>query len=208
MVFTNNKHPKPKQYLLVFVCNRGKIEHPMKIKRNIYKTYQNTLEGLNHDSNEANKSWGTTIGLIITLSSSGLVLTTAFAKDLFPGITKGSTLFSFTYLAWILFFISIISGVVAKVEEAIVFGNSAREKEKVLPELLKKIAEGITVDEIELNETFLLQGNIYWGVASIDCFLIALLSLCSQFLSSGISFVIGNILIILINIYLFNIRKK
>ena len=189
----------------------------IELKRDIIKTRELLHEDFNQCLDESNKLWYDTIHLIITLSSSFLVLSIALVEKLFPPSNGVINLPGFLLTGWILLFLSIIFGIIAKLESAVFHSNQARAKGKILCELDQKIAHGLKEDTIKIknDSDYIIPGNIAWGATSINSFIFAILCICLALLNKIISkdtciiiLYVAGIFLLLVNIYLIRKRKK
>jgi hypothetical protein len=162
----------------------------------------------------SNKIWHGMLRLVITLSSSGLVLTIALVGKLFPAVRSIAELPLLLILSWILFFISIIFGIIAGVSESIFFSNLAHEHSETIKECNKKISKGILFDAfIEDEQTeYIVNSNVAWGAISINSFIVAIIFMCIALLERDIAgakwymIIISLSLLIILNLYL--IKKR
>lgn len=187
----------------------------MKARYNLRIARENTNQLFEKDLKESNKLWQGVIRLIITLSSSYLLLTLALAEKLFPKLKNVQEWSLFLISAWILFFLAIIFGLVAELNETIFRGNMGRKRSKFLQEIDRKLAQGLEEDEIELPEKYFENGSIVWGACAADFFVVAILCLCLAFLEKIISscvcvviLIIGLFLLFGLNKYLLDKREK
>lgn len=163
---------------------------------------------------EANQLWFEMLRLIITLSSSCLLITLALVDKLFPNIQTLNNLSAYLIISWVLFFCAIVFALIAKANEIIFQGNSAREfaiKLKELDLLIEKGENPISLKPLP----YYYSNTIYWGVLAFDAFLLAILALCLAFLETiassllcSIILSVGVFLLILLNIHLIKKRKK
>jgi hypothetical protein len=164
----------------------------------------------------SNQIWHAILRLIVTLSSSGLILTVALADKLFPGLGSLEKLSGFLIIGWILFFISIIFGIVAGVNESLFFGDRANKHIEVINECDEKMSQGIIVDTISMDEQreAIISSTVFWGTVSIDSFILAIIFICVAFLERVVPnakwyiLIISLIFVLGLNLYLLNKRRK
>ena len=184
---------------------------------NLREARKSTLEKFYDNLEDSNKLWYGVIRLIITLSSSFLVLTLALVEKLFPEVKDlgigGLSLF--VIFAWILFSVAIVVGIIAEIRDAIFHGNLAKEKGKFLIDCDTKLAQGIERDAVEIPESYVVEAPIFWGVISINSFVMAVfllsLSLLRKIIHSYISYLIVAIIVIclvVLNFHLISKREK
>ncbi len=177
----------------------------------IRKTIDNLAESIEKTTELQNKIWQGVLRLVITLSSSLLLVTIALVEKIFS-----STIPTFLVISWILFFISIVIGIVAEINEVIFFSNMSLAKSKQIQEYAKLLSSGTEVSyRPEDDACLMIYNDIKWGVIAIDSFIFAVLFMCAALLEKIIScvwvcpiiIIVGTIFIAVVTIYLISKRK-
>ena len=175
----------------------------------IRKTIDNLSESIEKNTEHQNKIWQGILRLIITLSSSLLLVTIALVEKIFNSAIPGLLISS-----WILFFNSIVFGIVAEINEVIFFSNFALSDSEKMQEYEKLLSDGKEIPYLPEYDTGMIYNDIWWGVIAIDSFIFAVLFMCTALLEkimphvSGYSIIIpGTIFIAIVNIYLIRKRK-
>ncbi|MBC8470702.1 MAG: hypothetical protein H8D56_14615 [Planctomycetes bacterium] len=178
------------------------------LKVDLRKTIDNLSESIEKYTEHQNKIWQGVLRLIITLSSSLLLVTIALVEKIFDSAIPGFLIFS-----WILFFISIVFGIVAEINEVIFFSNFALSDAKKMKEYENILSEGKEIPYLPEDDIGMIYNDIWWGVIAIDSFIFAVLFMCTALLEKIMSHVscysiiiAGTIFIAIVNIYL--IRKR
>ena len=177
----------------------------------IRKTIDNLNESIEKYTEHQNKLWQGVLRLIITLSSSLLIVTIALVEKIFNSTIPGYLIFS-----WILFFISIVFGIIAEINEVIFFSNLSLDMSKKIQKYTKLLSSGTEVPYQPEDDAGLMTYNdIKWGVITIDSFIFAVLFMCAALLKKVIScvwvcpiiIIVSTIFIAGVNIYLIRKRK-
>lgn len=186
----------------------------------IRKTIDNLNESIEKCAEHQNRIWQGVLRLIITLSSSLLLVTIALVGKIFnsTGAEVGEidvlTIPGFLIFSWILFYIAIVFGIIAEINEVIFFSNFALSMSKKMQEYKKLLSDGKEIAYLPEDNTGMIYNDIWWGVIAIDSFIGAILFMCTALLGKIISpvwsfsiIIIGAISIAIVNIYLINKRK-
>ncbi len=173
------------------------------------KAIDGLTESIEKYTEHQNKIWQGILRLIITLSSSLLLVTIALVEKIFNSALPCLLIFS-----WVLFFNSIVFGIVAEINEVIFFSNFALRESKKRQEYEKLLSEGKEIPYLPEDDTGMIYNSIRWGAITIDSFLFAVLLMCTALLGKMIPrvwppiiIIVGTIFIIAINIHLIRKRK-
>ena len=152
----------------------------MIVKRNLRAVKGVLADSFYKNLEQANKISHDLLNLILTLSSSALVVTIALAEKLFPGQAGGISFPWYLIASWISLCIAIIFGIFAQLEEAIFFGNSAKETGLLMKEIDQKLSQGLTEDEyiIKDNDKYVAYNNHYWAAITMNAFILAIIFMC------------------------------
>lgn len=186
------------------------MEDKTLLEVDIRKTIDNLTESIEKYTEHQNKLWQGVLRLVITLSSSLLIVTIALVEKIFDSTIPGYLIFS-----WILFFISIVFGIVAEINEVIFYSNHSFDISNEIKKYQELLSKGIKVPYLPKNDTgLMIYNDIWWGVIAIDSFIIAVLFMCTALLEkpiphiSGYSIIIaGAVFMAIVNIYLIKKRK-
>ena len=164
-----------------------------------------------------NEIWHGLLKLVITLSSSLLILTIALVEKMFNtnNAEVGETIPPFLIFSWVSFFIAIVFGIVAFINEVIFFSNACVDTTTELSNYIKLKHEGKNKKYTpEEPSVLFIQNDIIWGCITIVSFVMAVLFLCLALLEKvlclGICIVIlilGIIFLIVMARYLLKKRK-
>jgi uncharacterized PurR-regulated membrane protein YhhQ (DUF165 family) len=125
----------------------------------------------------SNQLWEGVIRLVITLASSSVLITLGFAEKFFPDLgVQGVPVF--LVLAWAVFFLAVIFGIVAELEETIFYGTQSRRKADELRVIDQHLVQGKEFVEVDMPCSYIVDAGILWGVLTINAFIIASLFLC------------------------------
>ena len=185
------------------------MENKTLLNVDIRKEIDNLTESIEKYTEHQNKLWQGVLRLIITLSSSLLIVTIALVEKIFNSTIHGYLIFS-----WILFFNSIVFGIIAEINEVIFFSNMSLDMSKKIQEYAKLLSSGTEVPYQPEDDACLMTYNdIKWGVITIDSFIFAVLFMCAALLEKvtprvcPIIIIVGAISIAIVNIYLIRKRK-
>lgn len=184
-----------------------------KIKIDLFHAREKVFDRFHKDFDDSNKLWYGTIRVVITLSSSFLLLTLAVAKNLFPEVNNFNEFSYYLITAWVTLFFAIIFGIIAEIDAAIFHGNSGRDAGDTLREIDTKLSEGLTEEIVNIPESYFKNANIFWGAASVDSFIVAIVCLCLSFLGelqfkySLSTLFVCLLLLIALNVHLIKKRK-
>jgi len=153
-----------------------------KLKIDLLKYREKATDKFDKEVVVANKLWYGTIRLIITLSSSFLLLTLAVSTKFFPEIDNFTDLSYFLIGAWVILFLAIIFGIITEIDACIFHGNHGKTTSDLLKAIDYKISQGVEIDIIEIPDRYFVNAPIYWGVATINSFILAVICLCLSFL--------------------------
>ncbi len=174
-------------------------------------------EILAKESNKAmrrsNSLWYKLLRLLITLSSSFLLVTIALAKDLFHlDVTKSLPIF--LVLGWSGYFLTIIFGIVAEINEVVFLGGISRSSATLAHEVRIAISKGAQSVLIKDDKAY-IDNSIVFGVICINAFILSTVFLCLSFLGNfaGECFsywviALSIFLLILMNFYFIQKRKN
>jgi hypothetical protein len=187
------------------------------IQVDLYKAREIAVKYFNTELKESNKIWYSILRLIITLSSSFLVLTIALVEKMFPPAQGAIDLPKLLFLSWIFLFCALIFGIIAELNEIIFRGNQASKWSKSINDYTTKIVQGKQTEIIESPKYVELihYNSIIWGAICINCFILALISMCASLLTKIFpdtiligSYTIAVFFIVWVNFYLLGKRKK
>lgn len=185
------------------------------IKQNLIEAYKIVYAEFKENLNQMNERWYGAIRLLITLSTSILLVSISLIDKILP--LNNSTLhIKYTlFIGWILFFLSIIFGILTELKGAEFFGVAAREREKVLKKyLLQMVNDQVGESEINLEEGFIRYASLFWGLSAVVTFILGVLfvsiysigNICS--ISLGWEIVIISFIIIIIAALIVNYFKN
>ena len=100
-------------------------------------------ENISENTDIQNEIWQGVLKLLITLSSSMLVLSIAFVDKVFVTIPM------YIVFSWLFFFVSIIFGIIALVNETVEFSNFSHNESKKRDEYVRMIAEGKNITSLK-----------------------------------------------------------
>ena len=185
------------------------MEDKTLLKVDIHKTIDNLTESMEKYIEHQNKLWQGVLRLVITLSSSLLIVTIVLVEKMFNSTIPGYLIFS-----WILFFISIVFGIIAEINEVIFYSNFALRESKKIKEYEKLLSKREEIPYLPEDDIGMIYNEIWWGVIAIDSFIFAVLFMCAALLERIIShawvcsiLIVGIIFIAVVNIYLIRKRK-
>jgi hypothetical protein len=156
-----------------------------------------------------NKIWQGVLRLVITLSASLLLVTIALVEKIFS-----STIPTFIVISWVLYFVSIVIGIVAEINEVIFFSNWSLAGSQKIQKYAKLLSSEKEIPYPPDDECLMTYNDIKWGVIAIGSFIFAVLFMCAALLEKIIScvwvwviIIVGTIFIVGVTIHLIRKRK-
>lgn len=148
------------------------------INQDLIQAYKMALKEFKENLDKSNDSWFGVVRLIITLSTSILLVSIGLIDKIFP--LKDSKVFikNILVLGWVLFFMSIILGIITELKNAEFRGKMAKNYEPLLKHYLLQMTKGqFGQQEVDLAQSFILYSSLFWGLSEIVTFIFGVLCL-------------------------------
>jgi len=146
------------------------------IKQNLIEAYKIVYAEFKENLNQMNERWYGAIRLLITLSTSILLVSISLIDKILPLNSSPLHIKYTLFIGWILFFLSIIFGILTELKGAEFSGVAAREREKVLKKyLLQMVNDQVGECEINLEEGFIRYASLFWGLSAVVTFILGVL---------------------------------